>query len=84
MIVHVQRQVGGKRLMTQISEVRPMGEDGYYRIADIFRLESQLDETGGKTVTLNATGEKSHLAGHLDKYLEDQVTEHTAEIFGMA
>lgn len=83
-VVSVQRQVGGRRVLTQIAEVLPLGDNGYYQLRDIFRLETVMDEKGTKTVQLKATGERSTFADHLSPLLAKQVTPLTASIFGIA
>ncbi len=80
-VVNVQRQMGGRRVLTQIAEVLPLGENGYYKLRDIFRLETVLDEKGTKSVQLKPTGERSTLAGHLSPPLAAKVTALTAPIF---
>ncbi len=80
-VVNVQRQMGGRRVLTQIAEVLPLGENGYYQLRDIFKLETVLDDKGAKSVQLKATGERSTLAGHLSQPLAAKVTGLTAAIF---
>lgn len=80
-IVHLVRQVGGYRQVTQIAEVLPIGGDGHYVLRDIFNLVPGVDEEGQKTMQLEATGERSAMAGHLKSGSEDMVTERTRAIF---
>lgn len=80
-VVNVQRQVGGRRMLTQIAEVLPLGTDGYYQLRDLFRLETVLDAQGAKSVQLRATGERSTLAGRLSPALQAQVTALTSSLF---
>jgi pilus assembly protein CpaF len=64
-VVQMQRHVGGKRLLTQVTEVLPLGDDGQYKLRDIFNLQP-VDGSGSlKEFELKWTGEKSLLAGRL-------------------
>jgi pilus assembly protein CpaF len=83
-VVHLVRQVGGFRQVTQIAEVLPMGDDGHYQLRDIFNLEPALDDEGHKTMQLVATGERSLMAGHLKTASEPMVTQLTEKIFATA
>ena len=82
-VVHLVRQVGGFRQVTQISEVLPVGIDGFYQLRDIFNLQPGLDDEGHKIMQLRPTGERSTMAGHLRPGLSDMVTPHTADIFNV-
>jgi pilus assembly protein CpaF len=61
-IVQVTRFNDGRRGLTQVSEVLPLGDDGKYRLQDVYRYE--LDETSGTPGAgeLAATGEVSLFA----------------------
>ncbi|MCL2701720.1 MAG: Flp pilus assembly complex ATPase component TadA [Phycisphaerae bacterium] len=63
-IVQVTRFNDGRRSLTQISEVEPLGEDGHYRLREVFRYQLAQGAAGreGKG-TLAWTGEKSSFAG---------------------
>ena len=80
-VVHLVRQVGGFRQVTQIAEVMPLGESGHYALRDIFTLVPAVDEEGHKTMQLVPTGERSTMAGHLKTATESMVTELTKDIF---
>ena len=80
-VIHLVRQVGGFRQVTQIAEVMPVGTDGHYALKDIFNLQQGLDEDGNKTMQLKATGERSAMAGHLKPGMAEMVTERTQAIF---
>ena len=80
-VIHLVRQVGGFRQVTQIAEVMPVGTDGHYALKDIFNLQHGLDEDGNKTMQLKATGERSAMAGHLKPGMAEMVTERTQAIF---
>src|SRR5690606_4405336 len=49
-IVQMSRHVGGRRMLTYVSEVEPMGDDGRYRLRDIFTV--QVDPHDKKNVQL--------------------------------
>ena len=80
-VIHLVRQVGGFRQVTQIAEVMPLGENGHYHLRDIFTLVPAVDDEGHKTMQLVPTGEKSTMAGHLKTATEDMVTPLTESIF---
>jgi len=80
-VIHLVRQVGGFRQVTQIAEVLPTGGDGHYALKDIFNLQHGVDDDGNKTMQLKATGERSAMAGHLKPGMAEMVTERTAAIF---
>ncbi len=79
-VVHLSRHVGGRRMVDHISEVEPLGEDGRYKLRDIFHVTRKGGEDG-RQVQLIWTGERSTMAGRLRPDLEDQVTERTAALF---
>lgn len=80
-VVHLTRQVGGFRQVTQIAEVMPLGESGHYVLKDIFKLVPAFDDQGHKTMQLQATGERSSMAGHLKTASEPMVSDLTKAIF---
>ena len=57
-VVQTSRQIGGRRMVTQISEVLPLGGTDNYQLRNMFRLD-QVDDTEGKDLRLVWTGEKS-------------------------
>jgi len=81
-VVHLTRQVGGGRQVTQIAEVEPVGENGFYNIRDIFNLVPGTDSEGNKQMQLKSTGERSAMAGHLKLGVTEMITDRTAAIFG--
>ena len=83
-VVHLVRQVGGFRQVTQIAEVLPLGESSHYQLRDIFHLVPGLDEEGHKVMQLVPTGERSLMAGHLKTATEPMVTALTEKIFATA
>jgi pilus assembly protein CpaF len=53
-VVQMNRRIGGRRVVTQISEVQPLGDDGQYRLVDLF-----VERTEGKEEGLVATEARS-------------------------
>jgi len=81
-LVQMSRHVGGRRQVTQISEVLPLGDDGYYRIRDIFMtLPVHREDPTDKTLELSWTGQPSTLAGHLKPEIEALLTDATRPVF---
>ncbi len=81
LVVQMSRQIGGSRLVTHISEVLPLADNGYYRVHDIFTLQPVAGESGEKTMRLSWTGCPSILAGRLSTGEERMVTPEIAELF---
>ncbi|MEM7680521.1 MAG: ATPase, T2SS/T4P/T4SS family [Planctomycetota bacterium] len=61
LVVHLSRQIGGQRVVTQISEVLPPDAQGQYVLRDIFRLEPETE--GSRSMTLQPTGLTTALVG---------------------
>ncbi len=80
-VVQMNRYVGGRRLVTEISEVDPLSDDGHYRIRDIFNMQRVEDENGDISMQLRWTGERSSHAGHLKPEEEKLVSKLTEPIF---
>ncbi|MBI1337419.1 MAG: CpaF family protein [Phycisphaera sp.] len=83
-VVQMSRHIGSRRLVTQISEVEPMGEDGRYRLKDLFLLDhdpTKSTEAGDKVLQLTWTGERSTLAGRLRPRDEKLVTPAVEGLF---
>lgn len=79
-VVQMTRHLGGRRMVTQISEVQPLNADGQYELKDIFRAERK---DSGKDVLdsqLAWTGERSFLANRLNAEELQLVTDLTADI----
>ena len=81
MVIQMNRQIGGKRLVTQITEIEPLGDDGRYRLRDIFTLAPTVDEKMEKSMQLKWTGKRSLLAGHLSPEDEKLVVPAIEPIF---
>ncbi len=87
-VVQMSRFIGGRRLVTQITEVDPLGDDGHYRLRDIFRLAPRPDAPGqsealkDKTLQLTWTGERSAMSGRLRPDAQTLVTDLTRDIVG--
>lgn len=82
-IVQLNRFVGGKRMVTAISEVMPISESGHYTLRDIFALKPVMSDTGDKEMQLLWSGERSSWSETLGPDEEKLVTEKTSRIFGM-
>ena len=85
-VVQMSRFIGGRRLVTQITEVDPLADDGNYRFRDIFRLapraaeDEKSEAVKDKTLQLTWTGERSSMAGRLRPDEQDLVTDLTRPI----
>ena len=75
------RHLGGKRMITQISEVDPLGDDGHYKLRDIFTLQHVPTADDPKAMALKWTGHKSNYANYLRPTEREIVTELTEKIF---
>ena len=78
LVVQMSRHVGGRRLVNQITEIEPLGDDGPYRLRDVFTSQVRPHE---KTMPLTWTGKRSTRAGHLRPEEQAQVTDLTRAIF---
>lgn len=81
LIVQTNRLLGGKRMVTHISEIEELSADGQYQVRDIFCLRQVKRPDGTRTFQLRWTGKKSMLAGELKPEEEDLVTELTWPVF---
>ncbi|MEM6551353.1 MAG: ATPase, T2SS/T4P/T4SS family [Planctomycetota bacterium] len=82
-VVHLSRQIGGRRMVTQVSEVDPLGDDGYYQTRDIFRLQPAPTPDNPNTMQLAPTGERSAL-GEVLRHHGQEPSELTADLFSLA
>jgi len=80
-VVQMNRFMGGKRMVSHVTEVDPLGDDGRYKLRQIFGMTPVDDEEGEKTMQLRWTGERSSMAGHLKPAELSLVTELTEPIF---
>jgi pilus assembly protein CpaF len=80
-VVQMSRQIGGRRLVTQITEIDPLGDDGKHRLRDIFMLAIDPNDRDRKRMQLKWTGERSSLAGRLRPSEQDVISDHTRQIF---
>jgi pilus assembly protein CpaF len=84
-VVQMNRRIGGRRVVTQISEVLPLDDDGQYRLRDLFVEEGARgdgDDESGSRDGLVATGERSDLADRLgpeERALIDDMTKTLLE-----
>jgi pilus assembly protein CpaF len=83
MVVQMSRQIGGRRLVTQITEIDPLDDHGHYVLRDIFTMARKAGEKDEKGMQLVWTGERSAMAGHLRPHEQADVTDLTREIFGL-
>ena len=81
-IVQLSRQIGGRRLVTQITEILPLSDDGQYRLRDLFTLTPTGDDDG-KSLQLTEAGASSTMAGHLQPETKALVTDATHKIFAL-
>lgn len=80
-VVQTSRHIGGQRMVSQISEIDPVGADGRYQLRDIFAMRPVIDKKGRKGMQLRHTGVRSAMAGLLRGNAARVVTELTQEIF---
>jgi pilus assembly protein CpaF len=82
-VVQLNRQIGGQRVVTQISEVDPLGEDGYYRLRDIFTLQHPHADAADKRLELAWTGTQSNIGPQLSVDRAERVPAEIRPIFGL-
>ena len=87
-IVQMSRQIGGRRLVTQIAEVLPLGDAGHYQVRDLFRLQEVDGQDGAAgdgeqdgRMQLKWTGAQPSLVHHLRPEHRKLITPLTAPIF---
>ncbi len=82
-IVQMSRHMGGKRMLTQITEIGPLDDAGRYQLRDLFTLKMApgQDKASLKRMQLVWTGERSTLGGALKPEEAELVTDLTREIF---
>lgn len=78
LVVQMSRQIGGRRMVTQITEIDPLDEQGRHRYRDLFLLPMRDDGAGRQ---LTWTGERSAVAGRLRPQDQAAVTALTQPIF---
>ncbi|MCE9592523.1 MAG: Flp pilus assembly complex ATPase component TadA [Planctomycetes bacterium] len=81
LVVQMSRHIGGRRLVTYITEVDPLGDDGQYRFRDLFTMQAPPGDESKKKLQLTWTGERSSLAGQLRPEDQDLVTDSTRPLF---
>lgn len=83
LIVQMSRHMGGKRMLTQITEILPLDDQGKYQLRDVFTLQSVSDheKKSGKRMQLVWTGERSNMAGTFKPHDQALVTDLTREMF---
>ncbi len=83
-VVQMSRQMGGRRVVTQISEVGALDEHGQYSLTDIFSMKrlAEKDVVDKEHYSqLEWTGTRSYLAGRLRPEEEELLTDLTQPIF---
>jgi pilus assembly protein CpaF len=80
-VVQLSRQIGGRRLVTQIAEVMPLSDAGSYRLRDIFSLIETDHEDEDQRMELRWSGQTSELAGRLRREKLAELSEATLPIF---
>lgn len=80
-IVQMQRQIGGDRVVTQIVELDPMGEADRYQIRSLFELRPAEEDDRGRRMTLQWTGQRSALAGRLGTEAGEAIPDAAKPIF---
>jgi pilus assembly protein CpaF len=81
LVIQMSRHIGGRRCVTQITEIDALGDDGKYRLRDIFTMKMHQKENEEKEVQLTWTGERSSMAGNLRPSEERLVTDSIKAIF---
>ncbi len=82
-VVHMSRHIGGRRQVTQISEVRGVDDAGHYQLCDMFSLEQADKEHPEKPMQLTWSGERSALVGHVGTSHQGFITDAIRPILGM-
>ena len=80
-VVQMSRQIGGRRLVMQITEIDTLGDDGTYRLHDIFTMQPTTTDQGEKRFELTWTGRPSAVAGQLRPEEEELLTDAVRPIF---
>lgn len=81
LIVQMSRHIGGRRLVTHITEVDTLGDDGKYHFREIFAMRAHPQEEGHKRMQLTWTGVRSSMAGHLRPEEQEMVTDSIRPLF---
>ncbi len=83
LIIHMSRHIGGRRLVTQISEVDQVDDAGNYMLRDLFVLKQADKDNADKQMQLTWTGERSALGDSLGLTHQDLITDRIRPILGM-
>jgi pilus assembly protein CpaF len=78
-VVQMSRHVGGRRMLTHITEIDPLSDDGRYQLRDIFTM--QIDPNDKKNVQLTWTGQRSNFADQLRPAERAIITDRTRKVF---
>jgi pilus assembly protein CpaF len=82
-VVHMSRQIGGRRLVTEIAEIEPVSDEGRYQLRTMFRLVAQPDEPD-KRMQLRWTGQRSTMAGTLQPENESLITDELGPLLTLS
>ncbi len=82
-VVQLSRHLGGRRLVTQISEIDTAADSGQHRMRDIFVMRAQPENDDQKAMRLTWTGKRSAMAQELRPQERAVVSDQTAAIFGV-
>jgi pilus assembly protein CpaF len=82
-VVHMSRHIGGRRLVTQISEIDQVDDNGHYHLRDLFVLKPTDKENAKHKMQLVWTGERSALGDRVGTAHQELVTDAIRPILGM-
>lgn len=80
-VVQMSRHIGGRRMVTQITEVDAMADPNHYELRDLFTMSPSGDPNDPKQVQLAWTGMRSTLAGRLRPQEQQLVTDQIESLF---
>lgn len=82
LVVHTSRHVGGRRMVTQITQVDPIGADGKYVLRDIFvlRPDPTVADIKHAPLQLTWTGERFLLGPNIGPEERELITDTIAPI----
>lgn len=83
-VIQMSRHIGGRRMVTQISEVEPVSDEGHYKMRDIFTIQLAPTDEDPKAMQLKWSGQRSNFADYLRPSERERVTALTEPIFAPA
>jgi pilus assembly protein CpaF len=81
LVVQMSRHIGGRRLVTQITEVHALDANGQYSTQDLFAMQPTESGQARKDMQLTWTGKRSALAGRLRPSEQDLAEANCEQIF---